>query len=62
LRTTVTNKNCIHEGIKEQIKFWKRLIPSCSESLSFLSPLKNIIKTYKTNVLICMGVKLGLSL
>jgi hypothetical protein len=37
LGTAVTNENCIQE--EEQIKFGEYLLPSCSESFVFRSPL-----------------------
>jgi hypothetical protein len=50
LGMTVTNKNCIHEEIKEQIKFGVWLLPFSSKSFIFLStPLK--IKICRTVIL-----------
>jgi len=59
LQTTGKDQNFIHEEIKSRLNSGN----SFYFLFSFLSPLPNLkIKIYKTTILlVCMGVKFGLS-
>jgi hypothetical protein len=62
LGTTLTNRNSIHEEIKSRLKSRNACFHSVQNLLSSRFLSKNTkIRVYRTIILFCMGVKLGLS-
>jgi hypothetical protein len=57
----VTNQNCINEEIKRRLNKGNALPPFCSEFSAFQSLLEELKDRSIQNLLLCMGVKLGLS-
>jgi hypothetical protein len=51
LRTTVTNQNFIHEGIKIRLNSGNACYHSIQNVLSYLLPKNAKIKTYKTTII-----------
>jgi hypothetical protein len=57
----IRNQNCIHEEIKSRLNMGNAWYHSVQSLSSYLPSKIFKIKIYKTIILFCMGVKLGLS-